>query len=220
MSIPITTVAAGAMDAYYRDFATDNDFFKIDDFISRCAYTLADIYQQQYMILYAEQRAEKNDGLVNFDPLWLNEQELKVTKDGDNYIAKYDKPVMSFSYGNSSSGVQEVVAVKPNEGKVLKRSSLSELSQLRYVGFVSDIFFIPLKTGLKIIQKGNCSVSILKMYYVPQAGEDMDVPDVLAQMTIDQTVSNMNIKPPVVKKSADGNPNMVMETEINKNSLR
>lgn len=221
MSIPIKDVAASAMDAYYKDFATDNDFFKLNDFITRCAYTLANIYQQQYLMLYAEQRADRNDGLVTFDPLWLNVQELEVKrKEGGGYFAAYNKPVMSFSYGNSSPGIQEVVASSPNDGLVLERASFAEMQQLNYVPYVNRIFFIPMKTGLGIIQKGNCTVSKLNLYYVPQAGEDMDVPDVLSDQVVNETVDRMLGRQVIVKKTADGNPNMVMETEMNKNAIK
>lgn len=221
MAIPIKDVAASAMDAYYKDFATDNDFFKLDDFITRCAYTLANIYQQQYLMLYAEQRADRNDGLVTFDPLWLNVQDLTVKrKDGDGFFAEYTKPVMAFAYGNSSPGVQQAIAISPNEGMVLERATLAELQQFKYVPYVNRVFFIPMKTGLKIIQKGNCTVSKLNLYYVPEAGEDMDVPDVLAAQVVDETVDRMLGRPVIVKKTADGNPNMVMETEMNKNALK
>jgi len=220
MSIPIKIVAASAMDAYYKDFPTDNDFFKLDDFISRCSYSLANIYQQQYLMLYAEQRADRNDGLVAFDPLWLNVQELEVKRKGDGFFAEYTKPVMAFSYGNSSPGVQEAIAISPNEGMVLERAILAELQQFKYVPYVNRVFFIPMKTGLKIIQKGNCTVSKLNLYYVPEAGEDMDVPDVLAEQVVEETVGRMLGRPVIVKKTADGNPNMVMETEMNKNALK
>ena len=48
----------------------------------------------------------------------------------------------------------------------------------------------------------------------------MDVPDVLAAQVVDETVDRMLGRPVIVKKTADGNPNMVMETEMNKNALK
>lgn len=212
-------VAQYAQDQYYAAYPTNKDFFKLSDFVFRCGAVLADFYQQEWLSRYAELKGEKNESIVEFDPSFLAEQVIDV-KDGKAILTS---KAMSFPYDTQSSGIQYVSVVEPQScsDAELERISINQLSQLQSVPFVNKSFFVPRETFLQIINKGNCNVNKIMVLYIPEMGEDMEVPDGIVEMTIGKTIANMReLRPPVVKQANDQNLNMVMESEINKNSVR
>lgn len=222
MGVPVEIVAARAMDQYYGNLAANSDYFKIDDFIGRVGYVMADFYKEMYREQYAELRAFKTDSIVTFDPLTLNEQTLTVKKKDNQLFATYEKPIMSFGFDQNVVGVQYVNVIEPTHVEAERIAPQAEW-QMASVPFLNKIFFIPNKEGIRFIKKGNCNVTKVSVLYVPAASDQggYEVPDVLADDIINRAVAAMReLKPPVIKKSADQNQNMVMEGEVNKNSLR
>ena len=222
MGVPVKIVASRVEDQYYGTFATNKDFFKKEDFIARVGYVMSNFYFDIYRQQYAELKAEKTDSIVVFDPLTLNEQELKVEKVGNILFAKFDKPIMSFAYSDSVAGVQAVEVIEPNGVGEVERISPQSKWHLDSVPFMNKVFFSPSKTGITFYKKGNCNVTKVRVYYVPApVGDDYEVPDVLVDDIINKTVSAMReLKPTVIKQTNDQNHNMVMESEINKNAIR
>lgn len=221
MGVAVDIVASRVSDQYYGNFAANSDFFKMPDFIARVGYVMADFYKEMYREQYAELRAFKTDSIVTFDPLTLNEQILKVEKVGNSLFAKYDKPIMSFGYDQNVVGVQYVNVIKPMQVEAERIAPQSEW-QLNSVGYFNKVFFIPTKTGIRFVKKGACNVSEVSVLYVPATDKGgYEVPDVLVDDIINRTVAAMReLKPPVIKKTADQNQNMVMESEINKNAVK
>lgn len=223
MGVNIQIVAQRAEDQFYKQYKANSDFFEFEDFVARCGYVLSDYYFTIYREQYAELRALRSDELVMFDPLTLNEQIVSVQKEKSTgrLFATFDKPVMSFVYSNQSVGVQEVTVVEPagDYGKEIERTPASW--QLALMPFVDKIFFKPTKTGIDIFKKGNCNVAKVKILYVPSVNtDDYEVPDTLVELVIERAVQAMRESPIAVKKTNDQNQNVILETEINKNSLK
>lgn len=219
MGQPIDIVAQYSMDAFYQGFrAANSDFFTLEDFIYHVGATLTDAYNEEYKQQYGLMRAEKKDDIVSFDPTWLNEQQLKVERKDGLIFAKLEEPFMNFTYDQSSVGIQSVFSLKPNPWVELERTSINQQWQLQYTPQTNRIFFIPLKDQIRIIQKGDCTVSEVLIYYVPAISAKMEVPDGLVRYAIDTTVVRMKgLKEGVlVKKSMDGNENSLPATEIDK----
>lgn len=222
MGQPIDIVAQRTMDLFYGSYKSAVDYFDNDDFIYYCGSTVADLYRQEYMQRYAELRQEKSDSMVEFDPTWLNERELSVELKDGRYFAKLDFGFMSFPYDAQSTGIQSVISVFPNYGKELQRVTLNQVWQLKYIPNTDEIFFQPEKTKLNIFKYGAANTNKIKVFYVPAIGPDMEIPDGLVELTINNTVGNVKqlLAGNVVKKSIDGNINRTMETEIDKSQLR
>lgn len=224
MGVHIDIVAQTAMDRYYRDYKASVQFLDLEDFKTACGFAYGTVLQKLYQIQYQELKSEKTDGLVSFDPMILNEQILEVKKDGEKRIAKFTSPIMSFGFSDQSVGIQNVTVVEPSNsfGEEIERFSQQAAWQMKYVPFVNKLFFMPTKEGVVIVKKGYCNVSKVAVSYVPATtGSDYEIPEGFIDEIIVECISIIqNGGLPVIKKANDQNPNMVMETEMNKNSLK
>jgi hypothetical protein len=218
----ITIVGQYAEDQYYGSFKSNSDFFTSEDFIYHVGTTFADIMRQEYTRQYDELRSEKKDAMVEFDPSWLNEQELKVElKDGE-YFATLTSPPMTFHHDKQSTGIQSVFSIKPNPGMELERATLNQKWQLEYTPSTNVVFFVPLKKKLLILKNGVGNANMIRVFYVPAIGEDMEIPDGLVDLCITNAVGKMKqlLAGTIQKKSLDGNIVRNLETEIDKTALK
>lgn len=222
MGQPINIVAQTCMDWFYQNYKQSSDYFTLEDFITYCANTVANIYQQDFDRQRAEIRQEKKDGLVSFDPSWLNEQILKVDyKDGE-WVAKLDQPIASFLTDSQTAGLQFVLVTKPGPETELERLPLGERWQLALAPFVNKIFFTPYKDRIVFTKKGNCNVNYVRVFFVPAIGPTMEVPDGIVDMVVTNTAVKMKqIKDgTIVKKTQDGQQNTTLQTEMNLEALK
>lgn len=217
MGQPINIVAQDAMDDFYQNYRSDSDFFTLDDFISRCGQVAADVYQKEWQRQYAEIRQERKPELVSYDPTWLNEQVLKVEEKDSVRFAKLQQPIMSFLYDQQSCGIQYVFRTKPGPEIELERQSLAEGWQLKYTPFSDKIYFTPQSDRITFSTNGNCNVVNIKVLYVPAIGANMIIADGITNIVISEVVRSMREEKQgtIVKKSIDGNPNTVLQTEMN-----
>lgn len=222
MSVSIEIVAQSAMDRFYGDYKSSVMYWELSDFILGCGMAWAAACQRMYLVQYAESRADKDDSVVAFDPLILNDQQLKVDK--TTKFAKFEVPVMAFGFSNQSVGIQSVTIVEPSNsfGDEIERQPSQSQWQLGLLPFVNKIFYVPKNDGIQIVKKGNCNVSLVNVAYVPAGtGGGYSIPDGMADEVIMECISIIREgRLPVVKKTNDQNPNMVMETEMNKNALK
>jgi hypothetical protein len=221
MPQPLPIVSQRSMDLYYQSYKSSSQFFDLDDFIFHCGSTLADIYQNEARLKYAELRQSKSDEVVSFPADWLLEQKIKVERKDNETFATLDKPVMGFSYDNQVLGVQEVVSFKPL-GTKLERTTQAARWQSDLLPFTNRVFWYAQGEKVYFFNKGGCNIQEVKVFYVPSIGKDMLVPDGVVKMVIDQTVATMKGlgQGTVVKKDIDGNQNMVTQTEMNKLALK
>lgn len=222
MGQPINLVAQIAMDDFYGNYKSGTDFFTLNDFIDRCSFVIADVFQKSWEAQYVIMRSEKKDELVTFDPTWLNEQVLEVKSVDNEKMALLQKPVMSFLSDKCSAGIQFVLSVKPNAGIELERISLAEMWQLKLTPYIDKVFFTPQRDKITFAEMGNGRVNKVRVLYVPKVGIDMEVPDGLIDYTVTNVVAKMKgfKEGQVIKKSIDGNQNEVLQTEMNKMALK
>lgn len=226
MGMSIRILAQSAMDRYYGEYKSSVQFFDLEDFVLGCGMAWAAAAQRMYLMMYAEMRAEKDDSIVSFDPTFLSTQVLKVEKDGGKLFAKYKYPVMTFAFSDQTIGVQNVTVITPegNFGMPLDRYTEKSAWQMNYIPYVNRIFYSPTSTGLKFIKNGACNVNEVEVSYIPAVtvnGDDYYVPEGMADEIIAECITLIREgRLPVIKKANDQNPNMVMETEINKAELK
>jgi len=221
MAKPLPIVATSAMDAYYANYKDASQFFDLSDFIFHCGATASDFYQKQYEARYAELRALKQEDVVGFPADWLLSQTLKVErKDGETFV-KLTKNIMAFTYSNESVGAQDVLPVRPRDAN-LERTTLAASWQNKLVPFTNRIFWWIQKDRILFFNKGGCNINEVEVFYIPSINEEMLVPEGIIKYVVDQTVSTMRQLEQgiIVKKAADGQPNLVLEGEVNKNSLK
>lgn len=217
MGQPIEIVAQTVMDSWYQNYRAASDFFTLADFVYHTGATIAGAYQQEYQRQYAENKLEKKEELVSFDPSWLNEQVLKVENKNGELIATLTEPIMSFLYDRCTAGIQFVFATKPRPEFELERLSLEEMWQAAYIPFSNRVYFVPQRDKITIVKKGNCNVAELRVLFIPAISNTMFIPDGLIDYAITNTVQRMKAfkEGIVVKKSLDGQQNIAFQTEMN-----
>ncbi len=218
MGQPIDIVAQYTMDAYYRDYKGNSDFFDLDDFIYHCGATAADFYRQEWAAKYAELKAEKSESLVSFGDDQLVTKTLKAKTINGGYVAEIDFPVLSFTYDTQYTGIQSVFS----HGNELERSSSNQRWQFSMMPVTNRIFWYVTGNKIYFYTKGHCNVGEIEVSFIPGIGPDMIVPDGISRYVIDTTVGMMRQLEAgkVVKETNDGNKNMVLESEINKAALK
>jgi hypothetical protein len=221
MAEQLPVVAQRTMDQFFQSYKSSSQFFDLDDFVFYTGATIADIYRQEAQAKYTELRSLKQEEVVSFPADWLLEQRLKIGRKDNETYAELSEPVMSFSWDNQVIGVQDVLPVKPIDA-IFERTTQDAAWQNRHVPFTSRIFWYVKRNRIVFQNKGGCNINEVSILYIPAINDSMLVPEAIVDMAITQTVSKMKqiAQGAVVKKSTDGNQNMVMEGEINKLSLK
>jgi hypothetical protein len=221
MAEQLPIVAQRAMDQFFQSYKSSSQFFDIDDFVFYTGATIADIYRQEAQAKYTELRSLKQEEVVSFPADWLLEQRLKIGRKDNETYAELSEPVMSFSWDSQVIGVQDVLPVKPIDA-IFERTTQDAAWQNRHVPFTSRVFWHVKRNRIVFQNKGGCNISEVSVLYIPAINNSMLVPEAIVDMAIVQTVMKMKQEGQgaIVKKSTDGNQNMVMEGEINKLSLK
>lgn len=218
-SLPI--IAQRCMDSWYQSYKSSSQFFDLDDFVFYTGATIAEIYRQEAQTKYAELRSLKQEEVVSFPADWLLEQRLKIARKDNETYAELMEPAMSFSYDNQVIGIQDILPVKPIDA-IFERTTQDAAWQNRHVPFTNRVFWYVKRNRIIFQNKGGCNINEVSALYIPAINDSMLVPEAIVDMAITQTVMKMKqvAQGVVVKKSTDGNQNMVMEGEINKLSLK
>lgn len=223
-------VAQLAMDNYYQNYKGEDDFWDLEDVVSMCGNTASALYSTFYQQEYAMLRQERKDEVISFDAGWLLEQEVEVKKVGDRLFAVLERPVMTFPYDKSSTGLQTIFITEPNSYDELERTSLGALWQLKYLPKTNRIFFFsdvaPTSCmticQIGFINKGNCNIKKIRVLYVPSMTDEMaNVADGIIADVVVKTVLAMKQMAAgnVVDETADQNSNKILQTELDKKTL-
>lgn len=221
MAEQLPVVAQRTMDQFFQSYKSSSQFFDIDDFVFYTGATIADIYRQEAQAKYTELRSLKQEEVVSFPTDWLLEQRLKIARKDNETYAEFAEPVMSFSWDNQVIGVQDILPVKPSDA-IFERTTQDAAWQNRHLPFTGRTFWYVKRNRIIFQNKGGCNINEVSALYIPAINDSMLVPEAIVDMAITQTVMKMKqvAQGAVVKKSTDGNQNMVMEGEINKQSLK
>lgn len=211
------------MDLYYLNYKSPSDYLDLSDFISHCAGIVGNLYLQGYQKDYNEFRQDKKDEVVSFDPAILNDQLLTVERKDGEIFSKLLNPVMSFPYDEQGIGVQDVQAIKPLNGVKFERTTIGALWQLEYVPNCNIVFWCLQRDKIKFVNKSSCNIQEIKVWYVPSIYDpNFLVPDGIYEFIVTTAAATIKeiTKGQIVKVSADGNPNKLIQTEINPLSLK
>lgn len=221
MAEQLPIVAQRTMDQFFQSYKSSSQFFDIDDFVFYTGATIADIYRQEAQAKYTELRSLRQEEVVSFPADWLLEQRLKIARKDNETYAELVEPVMGFSWDNQVIGVQDIIPIKPIDA-IFERTTQDAAWQSRHLPFTNRVFWYVKRNRIVFQNKGGCNINEVSVLYIPAINDSMLVPESIVDMAITQTVMKMKqvAQGAVVKKSTDGNQNMVMEGEINKQSLK
>lgn len=223
MAVAIEIAGQSAMDLYFANYRSPSDFFTLEDFISHCAGIVGNLYMQGYKKDYDELRQEKKDEIVSFDPSILNDQLLTIERKDGEIFSKLLHPVMSFPYDEQGIGLQEIEAIKPLKGVKFERTTSGAKWQLEYVPNCNIIYYYLQRDTIKYINKSPCNIQEVKIWYVPSIYDPAFlVPDGIFEFVVTTAAATIKeiVKGTVVKQSADGNANKLVQTEMNTLSLK
>lgn len=223
MGVVLKYIGQSAMDGYLQNYRTASDFWTLQDFIMRAATVIAEFYQRSYDAQYQMNRQDKTDEVISFSADILSEQDLKVERKDGDLVSTLDYPVMSFIHDKQTSGVQQVIPLKPNDVS-LERSNITEIWQLKLNPLTNRIFWVATRGKLSFYKKGFCNITLVKVLYVPavmnesgEVNEDALIADGVAEMAINMTILKMKQEKDgiIIKELNDGNSNKALENELN-----
>lgn len=212
------------MDLTIGNYATANEFFDLNDYIYHSSNSVADLYMQEFRLQKAEMRQDRSDAVVSYSTDWLAEYEFTIQGDAGKPYIPIDFPVMSFPYDNQNSGFQNLFINLGTCEIEAERSNISERWQAKFLPTTDRIFFVVVPNKIEFINPSGAYLKGRKgtLLYVPGVGSDMLVPDGIANQVINMTVQKMKVllQGVVVDNSANTNPNKVLQTEIDPNTLK
>lgn len=212
-------VAQYAMDEFVGSYADSTTFFTVKDFIFHTGATLSALYLAEYKEQYKELRAEKSESVVTFAADWLLEQEIEMKREDDEWVGTLKERPMSFPFDKQVVGIQSVTS----RGRELTRSNATETWMYQYLPFSGEIYWRLTVDKMRAFTNGECNLNKLKILYVPAINNpESYVPDGVIRQAIDYTVGTMKklLENVIVKSTADGNTNAILQTEINTEQLR
>lgn len=218
--------AQSAMDMFYGDYKSSEQFFDIEDFVRYCGMTVSDLLLQEYRVMRAENRSDKMEEIIPFSAEWLAEEVVDVEDKEGELLGVLSKRVMSFPFDPVCTGFQDVTALKPKK-VYLERGAIDEEWSYSYLPATNRMWWMPIpnegnKSKLKFFKKGLETISKVRVRYVPSPHEEMVIPDGILNYVVTTTVATMKgiQNGTVVDKTNNGNPNKVIESEIDKKSLK
>lgn len=216
--LTLSSLAQTLMDMYYRDFQADGEFFDIDIFttIARAVYgKLLDVEAKEW------RRVEKQENgyyTIAANPEWQVSETIELKKeDGKKnmFSAQLKDLPFAFSFDKWGYGIQSII---PEEDLKLERTTADKIWELKHMPITQNVYWYSVQN--KIIAFSKCEkLGKMDVYYVPSltgAKADEAYVPIAKQgdiLTIGFQVM-INAKNGIVDKSNNGNPNSVIQTEV------
>lgn len=223
MSKKIKYIAQSVQDDVEGNYAAGTSFFTLNDYIIRISHVASDYYRQGWKQMYDEARVEKREEIVSFDPTVLSEQVVKMKKENGEWVGEIKFPAMSLPWDQQTSGYQIVRDSKT--GVELERSNINETWQYQYQPLNNRLFYRIEKQKIKVFTKGECNVQSVIILYVPSIAigdGEAELPDGIIGYCAANTAAYIraNMDKKIIKKSLDGNQDLILETEMNRGALK
>lgn len=216
----LSDAAQAAMDLYYQNFATDDDFLKLYHFDYVAGGIYATLLQTEYEQSYARGLRDLGVGVADINPEWFIPESLTTENKGGIQIARLPRPAFSFRFDKHFSGIQDVEAAGNRE---FIRITADERYKLKHAGTTENVYWY-LKGRELFFHNSPAGLKDLVVYLIPalsyDGGEGVDgdiIPDALRTVVIQETwkAFAQARQGTVVDMTNDGNPNKTIGTEIN-----
>lgn len=224
MATPIKILAGRIQDIYYEDYASNTQFFDIDDFIFNAGATYADLLQKEYDTERQIMRADREEGYVTFSHDWLQTQVLPLKRKGEegDYYKLVQKP-MSFPYDRWDIGIQNIFPVGARFKKELIRDSIDKSWQDDLLPNTKNVFWSLIQDTIlvrsSVLQSAPPSIRVV---YVPEISELLEIPDGRVGMIRDAVLILMRKLEAehLVKETNDQNKNKLPQTENDRTLIK
>ncbi len=223
MATPIKILAARVMDLYYADYASNQEFFDINDFIFNVGSTYADLLQKEYDVERQRMRSEGEEGYVTFSHDWLQTQVLTLQRKSEEgeYYQLLQKP-MSFPYDKWDIGIQNIFPVGSKYRNELVRDAVDKSWQDKFLPNTNNVYWSLLKD--KIIPRHSQKEAPyqIRVVYVPEVSLDLEIPNSRNAMITGTVLTLMRAleQNHLVKETNDGNKNKLPITENDRNLIK
>lgn len=224
MATKIKILAGRIMDLYYEDYASNTQFFDIDDFIFNVGSTYADLLSKEYDTERQRMRIEGEEGYATFSHDWLQTQVCPLKRKGEegDYYQLIQKP-MSFPYDKYDIGIQNVFPVGSKFRDELVRDSIDKSWQDKFLPNTKNVFWSLIQDT--IIVRGSVNQSpppSIRVVYVPEVSLDLEIPNSRnAMITAAVLVLMRKLEENhLVKETNDQNKNKLPITENDKNLIK
>jgi len=160
--------ASRVMDAYYQDFNSNDDFFRLEDFAWQIGVIYGKVADEIAQAIYQNSRAETGMGQITFSQDWWASKDFEVKQTNGEWNACLDIKYVGFTYDSQNSGIQLVRALK-GDCQNLVRTTLTEIWQLDYITGT--------KTGFWYVNGTNISFeknhpNFIRVFYIPTAQDE------------------------------------------------
>lgn len=215
----LLNAAQHVMDAYLQNFASEDEFFQIEDY----AYWLGVSYDKDVANtaneIYQISRSEIGDGQITFSDGYIQYKDYPVTKKDGRPIIKLDIDVASFTWDTQNSGIQDVFSVGKNSCGELIRTTISERWHLSSITKTNKVWWLMMGKEIEFINNNGVFPSKVRVAYVPSSkDENFKIPsgremDIAVQAY--NFMQNAKQGTPIIDVTNDGNPNSSPQTELN-----
>lgn len=221
----LATVAQDVMDKYYQDYASDEDFFQLDDFMGVVSSAFNKIANDEYDQNKLFNKQVNGYSVVDISDDWLTKEIATVTIDdftGD-LVAILSKKVWMPSFDLLGTGIQEVQIKNCPE---CIRIARTDTWKLRIIPVVKSIFFIAEKDKVRFKHtkglKVNDKVRVSYVAAISSDDEDGIIPEskVFQIRAVALQLMIATRDGTVVDMTSNKNPNKNLQTEIDKNQLK
>lgn len=209
--------AQNAMDLYFQQYRSDEEFFQEYHFKYLCGIAYAKLLQEEYEKSYNKNLAEHGLGEAQLNPDWFIsiETDVKASDIGDREIVLKQKP-FTFRYDKQSSGIQGLFPLNGKCGDFI-RITIDEIWKLKRPPATNITWWYPVANKI-LLSKTKCGLNKVRIVYIPAIGENDDeiVPQQLEEDIIKKVLELMFAarQGVVIDKTSNQNTNKVIESEI------
>lgn len=217
-------IAEKTMDLYYQQYKHKDDFFDLEDFKFYCSIGYAALLQDEWNKAYAQSKQEEGENGVELSPEWYHEAVMKVERNpitGNHEATICNRP-FSFRFDRNYSSIQNVYPVTSNGCTDFVRIGAGKEWLIKRLPFNKKIFWHLLSNKI-IFQNVHCGLKEVRVFYIPSLAtleNDLPIAESMEDDVLRRTLDLMlkaKSGMPFVQMSNDGNPNGIMQTEINPN---
>jgi hypothetical protein len=222
----LSALAQNTMDLYFQEYRKDDEFFELYHFSYLCSIAYARVLQDEYEKSYAMNLRETGVGMATISDDWFINVPITIsrTQKDTEALASFEATIpcsiFSFRYDRSNAGIKEIIPLNGRCGDFIRTSLALKWSLKLIPGGTPEIFWFPM--GKKIYFSNiQCGLSKATLVYIPSLSDlnaEAEVASAVEFMVVQETLNLMFTArqgKPVVDTTSDGNPNAIMETEVN-----
>lgn len=217
-------IATLVQDRYLQDFASNDEFFDIEDFKAHVAITYSAMLNAPFQAERKISKAQEGFANVEINPEWTvrDTVDIKYDEPTNKYYANTEGSIFSFDFDAFAYAVLPVIGVGKrcnNQQCKFRRITIYEAQFQNVIPPVGVVFYY-LNSATEFVFLGAKEGDKIEIPYIPNvvdAEDDCRLSDSIVQPLIDACVKaffeakNGN----VIDKTNDQNPNSPAQQQVN-----